>query len=204
MTSLIGSVVDIVRLRRWAIELLGRTADESHLRAIIAVGQIPLESWESFIRLERCAEPLVSALTTAGTLSDLPEPVRRLLSESARRDAERALCAQRDGRWIGRMAETLGLRAIVLKGGVPTLQGMSPVFHLADLDILVPPGALDRWSDALRGAGYICPELGLGTLHHHAWYHESDRLPIEIHWTLHSTGQAVDADLWERVVPLEG
>lgn len=192
--SLVTRVEHALRLRRWAIGVLGRP-DAPGSKELEG---LPLESWREFLRLERCAAPLVAALRRRGLVRSLGEPAEHLLRDAARHDAERSLRAERDGRQLGALAASAGMRVVVLKGGAATLSGRFPALALEDLDLLVEPEHREALLALLRDDGYVeARRTRAGA----ECYHPSDRLPLDVHWGPDLDGCATAPGLG-RAVPL--
>ncbi|MCW2991563.1 MAG: putative nucleotidyltransferase, partial [Solirubrobacterales bacterium] len=190
LLDLSAAVEELLSLRRWATQILAGEAGGDPP----PTGRLVL-----FLRLERCAGPLFEALGQRDRLQALDPAAAQLLRDGAHRDAERALRAERDARWLGRTAHSLGIHAVVLKGGAPVIAGASPAPYLADLDVLVRPGDAAALSGELRRSGYV-QAAAQGDVAE--WFHESDRLPIDLHWGSPVKGWPITA--WERTVPLGG
>jgi hypothetical protein len=164
------------------------------------VEALPLESWREFLELERCAGPLLTALAKQDRLRTLADPVERLLRESARRDAERSLRAERDGRWLGHLAHSAGIPVVILKGGAAALSGQTPALNLEDLDVLIRPEHAEPFVKMLRDAGY---SEARRTRDVAEYYHRSDRLPLDLHWGVDLHGRPTEP-AWTRAVPVAG
>jgi hypothetical protein len=110
--------------------------------------------------------------------------------------------AQRDGSRLAAITNALRVKAIILKGGVPTIHGETAALSLADLDVLVQESAVETFSIALQQERYVrsLPDAP----NHSTWYDEGDRLPVELHWSLDWEGTALDESVFDRALPLNG
>jgi hypothetical protein len=200
LTSLTRSVAELITIRQWAIAVLA-TAPES-ASPLPNVSTIPTERWSLFLETDPCSGPLLAAITARKSAAGLTHAARVLLSDRARRDAERGMRAQRDGSRLAAITNALRVKAIILKGGVPTIHGETAALSLADLDVLVQESAVETFSIALQQERYVrsLPDAP----NHSTWYDEGDRLPVELHWSLDWEGTALDESVFDRALPLNG
>lgn len=156
-------------------------------------------SWRLFLRSERCARPLSRAwsppprIASRGAQGDEMR-VRRSV-ETQRVLAGRARLADLD-----RIAARLGVRIVVLKGGV-LLPGPGAL-DLGDLDLLTRPERAEEVAAALDRGGYRAEE-GAG-LWHLAKRSAGGGVPVEVHFTLSTAGESAPEPLIRRSVRMEG
>jgi hypothetical protein len=127
----------------------------------------------------------------------LPPSAAGRLEAAALGEMQRALSARAQILAIGRRAEVLGERVIVLKGGVAAVEGQP--LDLLDVDVLARPGAAHVIAGILREQDYRSgnePED-----HRHLAQRTAPfSLPVEVH---REVPEAADtAVLWERAVTL--
>jgi hypothetical protein len=97
--AVVTEVTTTVRLRRWALQALGGGRVPALNEASLGA-----DAWSAFLVHEPCAGPLLAALRRSGGDRALPAAVRAVLADAERRDAERALRAERDARHLGVLA----------------------------------------------------------------------------------------------------
>ncbi len=150
-------------------------------RCLADVGRLPeleLAQWDLLIRQGRRAGLLgrLHALAEAsGLLERVPEQPRAHL-QAARTEADRV---NRTACWeVGQVADALapiGVPVVVLKGSAYALCGLQAgqgrVF--ADLDILVPKGAIEEAEQRLQGHGWLSTHLDpYDQRYYRRWMHE--------------------------------
>lgn len=169
----------------------GLRPDRPELQRLV----VPDERFPALVKLaERHAVDglLAAALTRAGTLG-------RLRAETA--DVLRRAALRRHREWIELqrvLQDALGLLAgagvpvIVLKGAAlaigtyaePELRPMN------DIDLLVPPDAVDVAAGALRSGGFLVPDEARTEFWKDAYFHLPLRAPgdgfvlVELHWAI--------------------
>ncbi|HSU17103.1 nucleotidyltransferase family protein [Longimicrobium sp.] len=155
--------------------------------------------WELFLRVERCALPLHARLGDSGA-TRLPPEIATLLRQRAGIETQRVLSARAGLALISRAAASLGGAAVVvLKGGVVLTPGAEPL-DLADVDVLLEPGAAGRLGEALDASGYQ-------PYSHADEWHARPRIapgavPVEIHTGL--PPDQAEPGVLERAVALPG
>lgn len=110
------------------------------------------EGWRLFLRVERCALPLSRAVERAADLARLNHPFRAVLTHAAHREALRVLVVRAHLQTAAELAAALGVRIIVLKGGVLAM-GDDPIV-LSDVDVLVPEEQAANLAAALAARGW--------------------------------------------------
>ncbi|HEX6373481.1 MAG TPA: nucleotidyltransferase family protein [Longimicrobium sp.] len=185
---------EALRLRAWALELLGGGAPGDAPRA--GPG-----AWRVFLRVEACAVPLRNALRAGGVH---PSGGEAELDAAAMAESQRLLSARAQVAWIDGLAAREGWRLAVLKGGV-AVQGPQPL-DVGDLDLLADPAHAPALLAALREAGYAAYGVDHATPgprdHHYAPRWVAGQVPVEVHFRI----PELDAphDLLASAVPLEG
>lgn len=174
-------VVDALRLRTWAIQVLSAGWTEPP--------EVPMAAWKLFLKAERCAV----ALSTRAE-GDAPP----LLHAVATIELQRILSARAQLEELGRRVHALGERIIVLKGGLMTLASASGV-DLMDIDILAEPDSAPRIAGLLDAQGYVVE--GRDSLAHLAQRRQPFAVHIEVH---HSLAECSAADVWAHAEPVSG
>lgn len=192
-TSLAALSAQALRLRAWALELLGGGAPGDAPRVDAA-------AWQVFLRVEACAGPVRNALRAAGVRAGDGEGE---LDRAATRESQRILSARAQVAAIDGLAAAEGWRIAVLKGGV-ALEDAQPL-DVADLDLLVGPGDATALLEALHGAGYAVhgedrPAPGPRD-HHYAPRYTPGSVPVEVHFRIGEMDP--EHDLLGAAVPLE-
>ena len=131
-----GPAAEVLKLRAWALRVLSEGWS--------APPAADPGAWRVFLRSERCAV----ALSTR-TEGEAPP----LLHAVATVELQRILSARAQLERLGREAEHRKLRVMVLKGGVPALEGTGPV-DLSDIDVLAEPGRAADVARLLDEIGY--------------------------------------------------
>lgn len=185
-------------LRRWALELLGAATgpDERSWQRALACDP---ESWELFLRKERCASPLQHRLRQTGTLDRLPDRAASVLRVRALYELKRVLSARSHLATIAELADARGWKMILLKGGMAVAAGEQ--IYLADVDILVEPERTEEVAAALAEAGFTAAGADHSTSHHLAARVQPHALPVEIHRFVR--GIAEIEEFRARAAPLE-
>ena len=184
---------DALRLRAWALELLGGGAAGDAPRVDPA-------AWRVFLRVEGCAMPVRNALHAARAGAGAGEEA---LDGAARVESQRVLSARAQVATIDRLAAEKGWRIAVLKGGV-ALADPQPL-DVGDLDLLVAPEDARALLAALHGAGYKAygedhPAPGPRD-HHYAPRYTPGSVPVEVHFRIGEMDP--EQDLLGAAVPLE-
>lgn len=171
----------LLALRDWAVGALSGNDRVTNARWARAAA-LPVETWRTFLAIERCALEARSFLDRAP--SGLPPEVAHLIEESAATELQRFLSAVGQIRRIARIASTTGIQVVVLKGGVAALDG-HPV-ALDDLDLLVPTGDVDALSAALDCEGYASwgPDMPSTP----PTRYEPSSVPVDLHRAIHRMG----------------
>jgi hypothetical protein len=200
VTAVHDEVARALRLRRWAIGILGSNRGPSEHQWADVRG-IPLDAWRVFLDGERCASPLVACLSATAQLERLSKPVGKLLGGAAALELQRVLTARQQLRQIGQLALREGLKVIVLKGGVPAAQGVAPPLALADIDLLIVREHVQTLVSALERAGLGAAYGETG------WHIEMTGAPgivqIEVHWTTYHDGRPLESGAWDRSISLD-
>ena len=183
---------DLLRLRRWAVAALSnRSADPK------PVAEITEERWRLFLSLERCACALLERLIAAEAVEDLSHAARTALRNGAALETQSVLTARAEGREIAKIASRIGFPIVVLKAGVNAIASLTPTLPLVDIDLLVERRNVKTLLDSLAAEGFGTPSRQL--LHHQGLTPSTDRLAVEVHWTTHDDGAAVDPSIWNRL-----
>lgn len=191
--SVVTLAAQALRLRAWALELLGGGA----------AGDAPeadASAWRVFLAVEGCAAPVRNALRAAGVRAGAGEGE---LDRAATRESQRVLSARAQVAAIDRLAAREGWRIAVLKGGV-ALQDAQPL-DVGDLDLLAAPGDAPALLQALHEAGYAAygedhPAPGPRD-HHYAPRYTPGAVPVEVHFRIGEMDP--EHDLLGAAVPLE-
>ncbi|MEO8193985.1 MAG: nucleotidyltransferase family protein [Gemmatimonadales bacterium] len=193
-------VAQLLRLRHWAISVIGAGSESA--RDTRSVANIPASVWRLFFELERCASIVLHSLASSGAIAELDASAVETLRKTAATETQSALHARTEGRELAAIASRLDSPVVVLKGGVRAIEGDAPALPLVDIDILVRQGSVGDAIAELRAAGLGEPLRAMQR--HQAISPAGDRLAVEVHWTTHYDGRALDPGLWERLVPLRG
>ena len=178
------SVRDALRLRAAALDLLsGRQSGWERLPPCSA------ETWDVFLRTERCALALKSRLAAPGPGIDA----------AATRELQRILSARGQLLHIGQLAATHGIPTIVLKGGVAVFTSSAPV-DVHDVDVLVQPVNAERLAELLDKEGFSA--TGPAGTAHLAQRIAPHTVQIEVHFALNEF-ELTDG-LWSRARALDG
>lgn len=100
-------------------------------------------------------------------------------------------------------SETLGIRALVIKGAPLAIQGLRPFRVSSDVDVLVEPGRSDELLRALEQVGWLDRAMNADELtfprHSHSLINTSWPCDIDLHFRYPGmeSGDAFEA-LWER------
>lgn len=184
---------DLLNLRAWAVAVLSGSVEPAP--------DAKSDSLRSFLAIERCAAALLDALERSSE-SVLSPPALEILRESAATETQSVLRARVEARDIAKLVQKLGIRAMVLKGGVRAITGEAPFLPLVDIDLLVERNDVARVVTALESAGYGVASRALP--HHQSIKPAEDRLAVEVHWTTHDDGTPEDPAVWTRAIPLSG
>ncbi|HYK11875.1 MAG TPA: nucleotidyltransferase family protein [Gemmatimonadales bacterium] len=174
-------VVDALRLRTWAIQVLstGWTPPPD----------VDSKAWKLFLRAERCAV----ALSTR-TEGHAPP----LLHAAATIELQRVLSARGQIEQLGRSVSEIGERVVVLKGGVMAM-GATVALDLVDVDVLAQPDAAPKIAGVLDSHGYV--SQGGGASAHLSQRRQPYAVHIEVH---HSLSELPAKDVWARAEPVAG
>ena len=189
-------VVDLLRLRRWALAALSSHPEIAH-----DLRDVSQETWRLFLGLERCAAVALDRLSEAGAVDTLPATALDVLRAVAAEETQSALQARGDGREIASIARSAGYPVAALKGGVRALAGAAPPLPVADVDLLVKREQVKNLVGRLKAASFGEPSRELG--HHQAVTSLGQRLAVEVHWTTHDDGRPLDAGVWDRMRPID-
>lgn len=181
-------------------------APPAHLQPLLAVlldprrgVELDAPTWDRVIRMARAARllgVLAARLEHATGLEALDEPVRRHLI-AARIEAD--FRRQKTQYLLATITPYLGAAAtpcILLKGAAYLAQGLTLAEGRlpADVDVMVPRGALDAIEQSLLGAGWQFEKNDPYDQHfYRAWSHELPPLRV--------SGQALELDLHHAILP---
>lgn len=183
----LSSVVGALNLRRWAVSLLQSEVP-------LAPPQVGGFAWSIFLASERCGAVLKQRLgESAGRY---PSLVR-----ASARETQRVLVARAQLTWLSRLAASLGLRLLVLKGGVPVAEGCDTL-DLEDLDLLARANDAHVLEAALERAGYRAS--GYRSAHSLRSRVAPGGVPIEIHLGVLHSGEIPSPAVWRAARPLRG
>ena len=174
-------VVDALRLRTWAIQVLSTGWQPPP--------DVPFDAWKLFLKAERCAV----ALSTR-TEGDAPP----LLHAAATIELQRILSARAQIEHLGRLAAEAGERIIVLKGGLMVL-GAAVAVDVVDVDVLAEPWAAPRIAALLDREGYVGD--GGGADAHLPQRRKPYAVHIEVH---HSLTELAAETVWSNAEPILG
>lgn len=161
MTPPHPDLLDALRLRRWALDVLttgARPAPDASPAA-----------WGLFLRREACATRL---RTRAG--SDVPAPIR----DAADRELQQILLLRAELDAVLDVAHAIGVAPILLKGSA-TLHLPDGALWAKDLDLLLEPAAAAALVQALAVRGWI--NRGGGNPMHYGDRAREGRPPVEVH-----------------------
>jgi hypothetical protein len=192
-------VAGALALRRWALLTLAPADHESGDSSAGGPPPTSPATWMAFLEAEACALPLVRALP-ASLRAALPPKVGAALDARSSVELKRALAARGQLRTISDLADSDGLRAIVLKGGVAVAAGLD--LDLEDLDLLLTPDDARRLEAGLLRAGYRAQRGG--SPRHIGMLFVPGGIGVELHTTLSRAGEPLADDLWSATVPIEG
>lgn len=185
-----------LRLRGWALEVLAGSPPAPPPAADAG-------TWDTFLRVERCAHPLRRILAAARVLETLDEVARRALERFGVNEAVAVLALRQEAAHVGRLLSGHGWRGIVLKGGAAVLGGACEV-DVADLDVLVPPEQSQAVAALLDASGYHrhSKDFSPGDPNRHelATRHREHAIPVEVHFAL---APPLEGDAWAGAVPLD-
>lgn len=154
-------LLDALRLRRWAIDVLTTGAHPAP--------EAPPSAWALFLRREACATRLRARLG-AGTPP--------LLRAAADREQQQILLLRAELEAVLDVALELGVAPILLKGAM-TLHWGDRALWAKDLDLLLSTPDAARLVTALRSRGW--EPLGTANAAHGAELVRPGRPPVEVH-----------------------
>ena len=160
-------------LRRWALPALCGAAG--------APPAVSPGAWDTFLRGERCAVPLLALGDAA--LGDGATHVRR----RATIETQRVLSAAAQLHQIGARAGREGWAVVALKGGVPLAEGRAGV-DLMDVDVLAAEPQARALGRALDAEGYDA--YGRASAHRLRERTRPDAVQVEIHTGIPGIGAA--------------
>jgi hypothetical protein len=169
-------------LRRWALPAF--CGEEEPAPAVSQAG------WSTFVRAERCALALL-ALGDA-LLGEGAALVRRRASV----ETQRVLSAGAQLHLLAKLARREGATAVVLKGGVPLVEGR-PGADLVDVDVLAPAAQAEALGAALDATGFT--PYGRVTSHRLRERALPDAVQVELHTGVPGIGSA--ETFMQRAVP---
>jgi hypothetical protein len=185
-------VREALGLRRWALTRLTDAPE------VLPAPDASPAAWALFLGAENCAAPLLErgAARTSGQAA---------LRAAALLETQRVLGARRELRALDSLAAAHGWRALVLKGGVPVVEGRT--LDLADVDVLVEPDAAAEWTRAIRERGRASVEGSVprpGLEHHHplGGHREPGGMLVELHTGIPHA--QLDEGVFARSLPLPG
>jgi hypothetical protein len=189
--------------------------------AMAAASPMTDVEWHSFADLaiarHRVAPAISEAVETCGVV--LPGLILEVIRAEARANGFAALAQRRESLRLAEGLESVGIRAIWLKGWplAEQLYGAPGRRHSNDIDILVQADERIAAAQCLRSAGYVPDDVhGLRArlIAHPAvgdeckdvqYHHAATGLAVELHWrTCHFRGWPELADLDEPPVALPG
>ena len=185
------SVAAILRLRRWALDVL------SGAKSSPPPSSIDSRTWQTFLAPERCASALTPHLDKH---TSLPPALLELIFATAAAESRSTLLAQAQARVLMEIASRLGSPMVILKGGVRAISGLSPALPLADIDVLVERDQVEHVVTELVRAGLGTPARP--TKHHHALTPADGRMAVEVHWTTNDDGRPLAPEVWSRLRPI--
>ncbi len=151
-------------------------------------------AWSVFLVSERCGAALKQRLgENAGRYP--------WLLRAGAREVQRILLARGQLTWLGRVAASLGLHLLVLKGGVAVAEGCDTV-DLEDLDLLAGANDAQVLEAALERAGHRA--YGYRSAHSLRSRAAPGGLPIEIHLGLLHSGEMPSPAVWRAARRLSG
>ena len=184
-----GAVEEALALRAWALRLLGGQPAPPPRAGEAA--------WKAFLFAERCALPLRGR---AG--ATVPAETGGVLEARATLELQRAMAARAVLAELARMVRGHGLRALVLKGGVPLAEGGEMV-DVSDVDLLLPAADAAALAAAMDRSGwsphYADPVPGTPGCFHLAARSRPGYVSVELHYALAFLGGGFDP--WEGARP---
>jgi len=124
---------EALQLRDWAARALLLPAPPAPPPRVSAA------AWQFFARMEWCATPLQQVLEEAGVATGLDAGAVAAQAAALRLETARIASAREQLAALSQLAQRLGLRVVVFKGGVAVAQGEA--LHLEDLDVAVEADA---------------------------------------------------------------
>lgn len=177
--------------------------------------QLTPVAWQELIewaREQKVAALLYYRLRQHGLDNLLPETSRAQLKSNYQRLAVYNLTLYHHLRGLISALQAAGIPVILLKGGYlgGALYEEIALRQMVDVDLLVPPTALEATSAVLMALGYqpaqpietVAPYLA--HQHHLPPFVKANGISVEIHWTITRPNQsyAIDmADFWARAQP---
>jgi hypothetical protein len=152
-------VAEALELRRWTVALLARDADPH--AAVQGLPRVSPAAWRLFLAAEVIALPLSRRL--GDSAAQLPPDARDALDAATSAEMQRVLAVRAQLADIDRIADTLGVEPVVLKGAVAAVDGDSPV-DMGDIDLLArsfdAPGLMPVEFHEKLDVGYGLTSLG--------------------------------------------
>lgn len=174
-------IVDTLRLRTWAIQVLSS--------GWAPPPDVDFGAWKLFLKAERCA----IGLSTRAE-GDAPP----LLHAAATIELQRILSARAQIEQLGRLAAEAGERIVVLKGGLMAL-GAAVAVDLVDIDVLAEPWAAERIAALLDRQGYVSERGGAEA--HLSQRRQPYAVHVEVH---HSLTELAAESVWANAGPVPG
>ena len=183
--------------------------------------QFGSDNWDRLVAQVRAAGVAARLHARLATLDDnsaVPAPVADVLRGSATLVAYLQRRARYELSWLEAIASRADYPIVLLKGvaylagGLPCADGRA----LSDIDVLVPPLALDAFEEALRAAGWGFAEdlTPYDEYYYRTWSHELPPLrragahfELDVHHALiqpTSRSHFDPSSLFERLVPVAG
>lgn len=194
-------------LRAAVIGLLADCAPSAEERE--AVLRAPDDAWRILLTCECCALPLATRLRQHALLPALPAATQRRIAAAELAELQRVLAARSTLEALDHACATLGIAAIVLKGGAIAAERRKQPLDLGDVDALVEErDAAALWTrlDALgwrrrSGERMRAVPVRVDANHLEALVPPCEGLPLELHTRLDYQPRS-DGDLPPQTRPL--
>ena len=155
-----------------------------------------LPVWRRVLGFEGCGPQFDHQLLKQRRDVALPDALRRMLRDATASALRLGVLAHRQLGEVAALAESSGVRVLVLKGAAQLLAGCAPgTRSISDIDLLVAP------ADGVRFHGLLAKQLGYSSTgpaypHHLPVLERRGSLSIDLHVRLSDTAIPLDAGIW--------